>query len=476
MISRRRFVQSSMTAALIPLLPRAELTTPSTDSGDTLAIRQSWEEFAQGPTLQAFIDAIGTMRANKDNTDPASWYYWVNIHENYCPHGSPYFLAWHRGLLKRFEGQLRRVSGSSDLRLPYWNYYANPNVPAEFLVEHSPLWRGDRTSSDVTDALSLRAFEDDVIHFQRGSGNAFESKIEIAPHNPVHDIIGGAMSNITFSPADPLFYVHHANIDRLWAAWVAAGNGREMPPEDDAYWQGPALYYGPAIREVPCVWTYSTTSTYLAYEYDDQTMPTGLPGSYATTLARPASQPVQTLPPADLAAGTRRLAGTGQFALDEQSTTFDLPLPAHGADRLRSMMIRPASTTSAGDGLELVLEDVRLTRLGEEGGFFYKIFLNLPEQGLPARQESDYLLGMIGPFEISVAQMRERMAMGMHKGTHGGQPVRAVMRFPVTETLRRIWPASLDRLSVSLVRVGRRERHGQVVVVGRMELQAADTR
>lgn len=478
MISRRRFVQSSMTAALIPLLPKAALTATTDTSGDALAIRQSWKEFAKGPYLQTFIDTIGRMRDNKDQTDPGSWYYWVKTHEDYCPHHSAYFLAWHRGLLKRFEGELRKISGVGDMRLPYWNYYADPTIPAEFQVEHSPLWRADRVSTDVTGALSLDAFADDVVNFQRGSGNAFESKLETAPHNPVHDIIGGAMSNLRFSPADPIFYLHHANIDRLWAAWVAAGNGRQMPPEDDAYWQGDPLYYGPAIRPVPKVWTYSTTSTYLAYQYDDQSMPTSLPGSSPASIARPASQPVQVLAPAQIDAATRRLGGTGQFALDECSATFDIPMPAQSADRLRSLMIAPASA-GGGDGpLDLVLEDVQLTGLGEKGGFFYKIFLNLPESGLPARQESDYLVGMVGPFEISVQQMLRRMAMGapmdgtMHGHAKGA--IRPTLRFPVTEALRRIWPAKLDRLSVTFIRVGRQGPAGRVILVEQMRLEASE--
>lgn len=484
MISRRRFVQSSMAAALIPLLPRAALTaTSSTGSGDGMAIRQSWAEFAQGPYLQTFIDTIGAMRDNKDSTDPASWYYWIQVHETYCPHHADYFLSWHRGLLKRFEGELRKISGVSDMRLPYWNYYATPNMPAEFLVEHSPLWRSDRVATDVTDALSLVPFGDDVIHFQRGSGNAFESKLETAPHNPVHDIIGGAMSNITFSPADPIFYLHHANIDRLWAAWVLAGNGRDMPPEDDPYWQGDPLNYGPAIRSVPKVWTYSTTSTYLRYEYDDQSMPASLPGSSPTAMARPASQPVETLAPTRLSGTAQRLVGTGRFALDEHSTTLDMPMPAQSANHVRTLMIAGPNRPDADAPLELVLDNVRLTGVGEEGGFFYKIFLNLPEHGSPARLERDYLLGIIGPFEISVAQMRARMAMGgsmkgtMHgaAGAHAKGPASATLRFPVMDTLRKIWPVTLDKLSVSLVRVGREGRPGRVITVGQMRLETAGT-
>jgi tyrosinase len=477
MISRRRFVQSSMAAALVPLLPRNALTAAAAaGSSSGLAIRQSWAEFAQGPYCQTFIDTIGKMRANKDETDPSSWYYWIRVHIDHCPHHSPYFLAWHRGLLKRFEGQLRKVSGVDDLRLPYWNYYADPNIPAEFQVEKSPLWRSDRTSTTVADALSLAPFGDDVVNFPRGSGNAFEAKLENAPHNPVHNLIGGAMSNLTFSPADPLFYVHHANIDRLWAAWAAAGNGRQMPPPTDPYWQGDDLNYGPAIRPVPKVWTYSTTSTYLKYAYDDQSMPTTLPGPYSASLVRPASEAVQILAPRPIDATTRSLGGAGQFALDERSATFEIPLPSQSAAQMRSLMIGPAAANGGQAPLELVLDDVRLTGVGEEGGFFYKVFLNLPDRGPSTRQERDYLLGVIGPFEISVAQMRKRMAMGMPMDgsghDHGKGPLTVSLRFPIMDTLRRNWPVSLDKLSVSLVRVGRPKRRGTAIKVGQMRLEA----
>ena len=480
MISRRRFVQSSMAAALVPLLPRNALAVAAADTSTEPAIRQSWPEFAQGPYCQTFIDTIGKMRANKDETDPSSWYYWIRVHIDLCPHHSPYFLVWHRGLLKRFEGQLRKISGVSDLRLPYWNYYADPDIPAEFQVANTPLWRSDRTSTNVADALSLTPFGDDVVNFPRGSGNAFEAKLENAPHNLVHDIVGGAMSNLTFSPADPLFYVHHANIDRLWAAWVAAGNGRQMPPEDDPYWQGDDLNYGAAIRPVPKVWTYSTTSTYLNYVYDDQSMPTTLPGSYSTSLVRPASEAVQILAPTQIDAATRSLGGAGQFALDERSATFEIPLPPQSANHVRSLMIGPAAASGGQAPLELVLDDVQLTRLGEEGGFFYKVFLNLPDRGPSTRQESDYLLGVIGPFEITVAQMRKRMDMGLPMDgsghAHGKGPLAVSLRLPVMETLRRNWPVSLDKLSVSLVRVGRPNRTGTTIRVGQMRLEAGASR
>ena len=49
-------------------------------------------------------------------------------------------------------------------------------------------------------------------------------------HNEVHGWVGGAMGSILVSPADPLFWMHHAQIDRLWSMWQAvAGNARKRP-------------------------------------------------------------------------------------------------------------------------------------------------------------------------------------------------------------------------------------------------------
>jgi hypothetical protein len=46
--------------------------------------------------------------------------------------------------------------------------------------------------------------------------------IEMSPHNQYHGYIGGHMGNPAISPADPIFYLHHAYTDKLWAAWQAS--------------------------------------------------------------------------------------------------------------------------------------------------------------------------------------------------------------------------------------------------------------
>jgi len=62
------------------------------------------------------------------------------------------------------------------------------------------------------------------------SGNGLASGQQM--HNGMHGWIGGSsgqMSQPLYSPHDPFFYLHHCNIDRLWAMWQADGHANEYP-------------------------------------------------------------------------------------------------------------------------------------------------------------------------------------------------------------------------------------------------------
>ena len=55
--------------------------------------------------------------------------------------------------------------------------------------------------------------------------NSFRSNLEFGPHGSVHVAVGGSMGSLTLSSNDPIFMLHHNNVDRTWARW------QEMHPE-----------------------------------------------------------------------------------------------------------------------------------------------------------------------------------------------------------------------------------------------------
>ena len=52
--------------------------------------------------------------------------------------------------------------------------------------------------------------------------------LETILHNAAHLWVGGSMATAT-SPNDPVFFLHHANVDRLWARW------QDLHPEERFY-------------------------------------------------------------------------------------------------------------------------------------------------------------------------------------------------------------------------------------------------
>jgi tyrosinase len=338
----------------------------------------------------------------------------------------------------------------------------------------------------VGKGLTLDAFASTLIRFQRGKPDAFEPVIEALPHNRVHNLIGGAMGSIKISPKDPLFWVHHANIDRLWVAWLAAGGGRKEPLETNTYWSG-TFTYGSAIAPFPRVWTASTTS-YLGYQYDNETLPTTLPppppppptGQTAIT-AQSSVLPVRPATVQSVPLGTSR-----PLVLDERSVSVDVPLSAQDASRVRSILLdadTAAAAAAKSSPVRVVLDGVQLTGLGEKGGYYYDVYVNLPAAGAAGAPARAYMLGSVGAFEIGVAQMNASMQangmqhmQGMAMNAASGHGARLV--FPATDALRRIWPTKLDRLSVSFVRVdgARNPARGEVVRIKAFRVEADPVR
>jgi tyrosinase len=390
-------------------------------------IRLEWQQFKQTSQYQSFLNAIAAMRRNTNPADPGSLHYWVNVHQTYCPHDVPYFISWHRGYLYCFEQQLRISSGDPTLDLPYWDYYSYPTVPAEFTdpAPSNPLYVG-RAGVNVYNALTLWPFAPEVFNFQRGTTNAFEARLENAPHNPVHNLIGGVMATMQ-SPFDPIFYLHHANIDRLTHAW-ALPDGKGIPPtawpysttNSSPYWAGVNVYAPDLSVER---WkTYHPG--WLGYDYADTTVPTALPPAQpaqpAAAMASAMKQAAPRVPsnqrppskrftpalPRQISASRRSLGGAAQIAFDEQSYTATLSFNQKDAAEIAAIIAsRRMGHGGAGGGrvgsVKFVVDSARMSDLGSRGGYYYALYLNMPDVVDSKTAYNKSFLGTLGAFQIA---------------------------------------------------------------------------
>ena len=432
--------------------------------------RAEWQVFKTTPQYSALRFAIQTMKANTNPADPNSWTYWTNIHVNSCPHGIAYFLGWHRGYLYHFEQKLRQVSGDPGLILPYWDYYTNANLPSEFTDPSAgnPLYVS-RTNTDVFPALTMAPFSPYVVNFQRGVNQAFEPSFEGAPHNPVHDIIGGAMTTME-SPIDPIFWLHHANVDRLWVAWVAAGGGRKMPSKFSSYWSGSYAYT--ATLTMPRTQTYDTR-TNLQYYYQNETMPAALP-----SLAKGAPPSESLKAPSPPAVGTFKLSnpratgatafsavGALDVALDERSVSVQLP-PSSDLGRSIAQISKGTAVAVSGSTIKyksvlIVMDNVLLTQGGRQGGYYYNVYLNLPGARNALSGTASALIGTLGAFQVTGAAHH-----------HGGP---AQLRYVITRLVAGMSEVEISMLTISFVRVnGNNRPAGTVIDIGEVRIELSN--
>jgi tyrosinase len=75
------------------------------------------------------------------------------------------------------------------------------------------------TSTDVSDALGATPYSGTPWKgTAAGPSSSLRYQAQYGVHNLVHRYVGGTMGNMT-SPNDPVFWLHHCSIDRLWAEW-----------------------------------------------------------------------------------------------------------------------------------------------------------------------------------------------------------------------------------------------------------------
>jgi tyrosinase len=155
-------------------------------------------------------------------------------------HGFAGFLPWHRAYLLDLERELQQIDPS--VALPYWKFdepapnlftrafIGVPNIfgmvqfvpgnPLEFWatdgvvgIERAPFFNTNTSSAFVMS-------EQDTL-LLGGAGNLYADFLDMEgdPHGFAHTSFGGSIGIIDTAAKDPLFFLLHANVDRLWAKW-----------------------------------------------------------------------------------------------------------------------------------------------------------------------------------------------------------------------------------------------------------------
>lgn len=189
----------------------------------------------------------------------------VQIHgQIHNQHSTLRFLPWHRIFLFLFENELASIH--PDVTLPYWDWtqageQTFPAWLAGFLPTVSTptgsiaVTRSPGTTADLaniaSNAPATMALTDFSSFALNGSGATWSLELI---HDFIHGWVGGTMGAIPTAPADPIFWMHHANIDRLWWKWQnsPAGSGKNPP-----------LTGGPGTTTSPVMdpWTYTEADT-----------------------------------------------------------------------------------------------------------------------------------------------------------------------------------------------------------------------
>jgi hypothetical protein len=220
----------------------------------------------------AFADGVRIM---KRRSDALSWDAQNRLHAQRAEHGSWRFLPWHRLQVAHMERIIAAVTGHSRFAMPYWDWQVDRFLPPWIVDPTSLLYERERDPAAATLDFQKARFAQsrDVARVADDPFDAFcgreraAGRVEAYGHNIIHMLVGGYMSSTRTAALDPVFWLHHCNVDRVWATWHQKQGDRVYPrPWKDMTMAG---FTGPDGRQTGR-WVASriTTTRGLGYQYD----------------------------------------------------------------------------------------------------------------------------------------------------------------------------------------------------------------
>ncbi|HEU0009528.1 MAG TPA: tyrosinase family protein [Verrucomicrobiae bacterium] len=148
-------------------------------------------------------------------------------------HGTLRFLPWHREFINRYEALLREAKPA--LTLLYWDWTTDPSPtiigPGGYMGASSGVVGAPFATFGISrnkpagapGAAGLQPAYQTATLLPSGSYSTFWGNIEGPSHNNAHCYINGTMCSQS-AARDPIFFMLHANADRLWAMWQRLNN------------------------------------------------------------------------------------------------------------------------------------------------------------------------------------------------------------------------------------------------------------
>jgi|GEM_PF-1473911 len=252
--SRRSFLKAATAVTFGTLAAPYVLRASAQTGGKYLKVRRNATQMpASDPFFSDYAEAIRAMHETQFE-EVGAWRLQSLTHLQHCPHGAIDFTGWHRQYITYFETMCGELIGKPDFSLAYWDWTEKSGrLPATFFA-NAPLnvtfWndpsdaQSDNWSPFPVRTVGTRAINvnnglrddpqrggaftpENIASIQRlPSFDLFSGRLEGSPHNSGHVIAGGGNGHMSsgMSPLDPAFWMHHCNVDRIWAEWQAAGN------------------------------------------------------------------------------------------------------------------------------------------------------------------------------------------------------------------------------------------------------------
>jgi tyrosinase len=277
----------------VPFFVAGKFGRPSTNNGDvTIQARRGTTLVGSVPVMVRIRKNANTLTTGERNRFVAAFAQlnnqglgrfadFRNMHVSVSlpqAHGAAGFLPWHRAYLLDLERELQAIDAS--VALPYWRFdQPAPNIftsdffgasnalgtvqfaatnPLQFWktdgvqgVNRRPLFNTATAPPGLRTEAQTLAIGTQFPAFRTMEGN---------PHGFAHTSFGGSIQNPATAPKDPLFFLLHCNVDRLWAKWQRQ-NGRFNPAVAASYDSNPTNQPGHNLPDTMWPWNGVTGGT-----------------------------------------------------------------------------------------------------------------------------------------------------------------------------------------------------------------------